>query len=81
LQLNASPQTWAPCGQRLASLRCVLYSCAGSSDEKGGEIGMAAAVTVDVGAVIDRSRAFLRNRVALTIPAAISPAAVATPTV
>lgn len=31
---------------------------------------MAAAVTVDGGAVIDRSRAFLRNRLAVTLAAA-----------
>jgi hypothetical protein len=40
---------------------------------------MAAAVTG--GAVIDRSRAFPLNRVPVTVPVAISSAAVATPTV
>jgi len=40
---------------------------------------MAAAVTVDVGAVIDRSRIFLRGGVGVPVQAAISSPAVAIP--
>jgi hypothetical protein len=41
---------------------------------------MAAAVTLDVGAVIDRSRAFLLGGISMMFPEGISRSAVATPT-